>query len=89
MFAIRQSNSNSEAPFDTTITGSTFRNVQGGTLISADGGSVVMQNTNFEDINTAAIVSSSSGGVVMVTNAAITGSTIVVRSTCSQLVAAL
>jgi len=52
---------------------SEFRNAQGDTIFSSDGGSLVVQNTNFVDVDVASIGAVGTGGVMSLKDVEING----------------
>lgn len=66
------------APFGVKVFDSTFRNANGGSLLSVNGGSLVIQGTQFIDSDAMAIAAAANGGVILVSDSNVGGGNIVV-----------
>lgn len=78
-FAIQQTSNTGRPPYEVNIFDSTFRNAEGGSIFSNDGGSLVVQDTNFFDSDVMSIGAVNSGGVIMLVDVDINGGNIEVR----------
>jgi len=65
-----------ETPFQVNVFDSVFRNAQGGDVFSNNGGSLVVQDSNFFDSNVMAIGAVSNGGVIMIMDSEVSGGNI-------------